>query len=846
MRYSPKPLQQRVDRQSATEHDPAGRTRAQLRGRGYAEQAAALSPVADRAAAGMASSAQTLPHLDRIQAAFGKHDVSGIKAHMGPEASGAARGMGATAYASGDHVVSDGAPDLFTAAHEAAHVVQQRAGVHLSGGVGKKGDPYERHADAVAEKVVKGESAEALLSTGPGGGGGAGPVLQRSPNDGARGNGPGTEPDPYEDAVPEDDTCYDVPKFPDVQPEVQPVDPSVAPQDPALAEGGKLVVPFEYAIPVNKDLGYVSLKEIKVAGKVTPLKVGSKLGKEQSGTTMTHGGEAGAKGKLGSGGKPHVAWKEELKHKFSTPQLGFEEVAGEAKLSSGGLDLAAGGTATLGAIGPVKFDFKPKVKILSVKIDPKNPKKNELQLLGFEAGVRASGTRTVTLGGQQVPVALESQVTFVFTPNWKRIAPQIAKWLAERSSLLAGEAAAAGAAGEAIPMTAVTLAEIGALAAPIAFIAATAYAVHRQEGELDELRSLTSGWRVHNAMAAFTRGVRAGLLGEPFGQEKDPVGKDAYYKAGDRRRQAKAQFEAHPSVKAWRDAAIGAGMDPMLVDLKIDEQFSARLKADIDAIVGRIGQADRKMMQDAIVGSYMKNGRFPMHVFHSLYKPDKKRPWDPYHHVPDDIYNRARAHNPSLPEKGAPAPPKRPVRETELGRSLKVGGWARQYLAENTVIGTSAIDVEAAYLAAHPGATLGTAEKEAIEHEVERAQPGAEREPEIVSLPPALTGDEPQWYEHEKLDQAEAGDFVRRWQARQEAEREAAKKAPPKPKLVERALPPAIISEVRRRVRDGHRWGPGQIPHQGLTYTFRYNASNRTIKVIPGKDGAPRTVAFLG
>ncbi|MEO8841913.1 MAG: hypothetical protein ABI704_10110 [Kofleriaceae bacterium] len=57
-------------------------------------------------------------------------------------------------------------PDLHTAAHEAAHVVQQQAGVQLKGGIdGGKGDPYEQHADAVADSVVRGESAEGLLDT---------------------------------------------------------------------------------------------------------------------------------------------------------------------------------------------------------------------------------------------------------------------------------------------------------------------------------------------------------------------------------------------------------------------------------------------------------------------------------------------------------------------------------------------------------------------------------------------------------------------------------------------------------------------------------------------------------
>lgn len=71
--------------------------------------------------------------------------------------------MGADAYTTGDHVVLGSGTDLHTVAHEAAHVVQQRGGVQLKGGVGEASDAYERHADAVADRVVAGRSAEDLL-----------------------------------------------------------------------------------------------------------------------------------------------------------------------------------------------------------------------------------------------------------------------------------------------------------------------------------------------------------------------------------------------------------------------------------------------------------------------------------------------------------------------------------------------------------------------------------------------------------------------------------------------------------------------------------------------------------
>lgn len=140
-------------------------------GAGSPVDGADVQRAADR---GVATPGSALPHAAAIQRAFGPHDVSSIMAHIGGEAGASARAMGAAGFATGHHVVFDGAPDLHTAAHEAAHVVQQRAGVHLKGGVDSAGDVYERHADAVADAVVRGESAAALLDGGPAGGGGAG------------------------------------------------------------------------------------------------------------------------------------------------------------------------------------------------------------------------------------------------------------------------------------------------------------------------------------------------------------------------------------------------------------------------------------------------------------------------------------------------------------------------------------------------------------------------------------------------------------------------------------------------------------------------------------------------
>ncbi|MCB9735152.1 MAG: DUF4157 domain-containing protein [Deltaproteobacteria bacterium] len=136
--------------------------------------------VHDAAAHGIAGGGGAMPHGDTIQKAFGGHDISGISAHVGGRAAEANAAMGAEAYATGTNVAFKAQPDLHTAAHEAAHIVQQRSGVSLAGGVGQVGDSYEQHADKVADAVVAGKSAEGLLGPTPAGGGGDGGVQKRA------------------------------------------------------------------------------------------------------------------------------------------------------------------------------------------------------------------------------------------------------------------------------------------------------------------------------------------------------------------------------------------------------------------------------------------------------------------------------------------------------------------------------------------------------------------------------------------------------------------------------------------------------------------------------------------
>lgn len=156
------------------------RREVQMKGGGASADPAQVHEAAQQ---GVASGGATVPHMDKIQRSFGSHDVSSIQAHVGGAAKGATQAMGAEAYASGNQVAFGKQPDLHTAAHEVAHVVQQRNGVSLSGGVGAAGDSHEQHADKVADKVVAGESVEHMLGPAKPASAASAPAVQRKPAD---------------------------------------------------------------------------------------------------------------------------------------------------------------------------------------------------------------------------------------------------------------------------------------------------------------------------------------------------------------------------------------------------------------------------------------------------------------------------------------------------------------------------------------------------------------------------------------------------------------------------------------------------------------------------------------
>jgi hypothetical protein len=119
----------------------------------------------DLARAGFSGTASEFPHRATIEQSFGASLPA--TAYLDGAAARASAALGAHGYALGNQVAfASASPELAVAAHEAAHVMQATSGVQLYGGDGSY-EGYEAHADAVADRVVRGQSAADLLGAGP-------------------------------------------------------------------------------------------------------------------------------------------------------------------------------------------------------------------------------------------------------------------------------------------------------------------------------------------------------------------------------------------------------------------------------------------------------------------------------------------------------------------------------------------------------------------------------------------------------------------------------------------------------------------------------------------------------
>jgi hypothetical protein len=141
------------------------------------ESRAQDNPAEDRFQSGQfqASKGQPLePAAREIMESRLGHDFSQVRVHTDASAAKSAQSLNAQAYTVGQDIVFGAGryqPQHIRGqrilAHELTHVVQQRAGVDLPAGIGQEDDRYERHADAVAERVTKPGTAHELLASYP-------------------------------------------------------------------------------------------------------------------------------------------------------------------------------------------------------------------------------------------------------------------------------------------------------------------------------------------------------------------------------------------------------------------------------------------------------------------------------------------------------------------------------------------------------------------------------------------------------------------------------------------------------------------------------------------------------
>jgi hypothetical protein len=139
----------------------------QLKESGALSATASATSIRQTAAQGITGGGHKVPFADILQPAFGPYlNLDLVRAHTDSSAAASASAIGAKAFATGKNIVFAGSPDLHTVAHELAHVVQQSMGQAPTGGVGSVGDDYERQADAIADRVVAGQSIADLMPAG--------------------------------------------------------------------------------------------------------------------------------------------------------------------------------------------------------------------------------------------------------------------------------------------------------------------------------------------------------------------------------------------------------------------------------------------------------------------------------------------------------------------------------------------------------------------------------------------------------------------------------------------------------------------------------------------------------
>lgn len=124
----------------------------------------AVNSVRDIAAAGLRGREEPYPYKNAIEGSFGRLLLA--RAFADDAATAACEHLGAAAYTFGDGVAfRTRTPSLFTAAHEAAHVLRQATGAAPADGEGRARDSFEREANFAASLVKSGRSAAHLFAS---------------------------------------------------------------------------------------------------------------------------------------------------------------------------------------------------------------------------------------------------------------------------------------------------------------------------------------------------------------------------------------------------------------------------------------------------------------------------------------------------------------------------------------------------------------------------------------------------------------------------------------------------------------------------------------------------------
>ena len=148
-----------------------------LAGGGFQAAEAALqcrggsAPNASTAQEGFKGGGGTLPHQSQVESGIGA-DLSGVRAHTGPEAQAACQSMGAEAYTFGNDIAfSTASPTPELVAHEATHAVHQGAAKstepRLSVGGGASSAAMEAEADSAASGLRSASSAGPAAQSAP-------------------------------------------------------------------------------------------------------------------------------------------------------------------------------------------------------------------------------------------------------------------------------------------------------------------------------------------------------------------------------------------------------------------------------------------------------------------------------------------------------------------------------------------------------------------------------------------------------------------------------------------------------------------------------------------------------